>query len=146
MFSVDVTNHQDKLPVDSRRIEGAVRMILEDERIREGSLSVAVVDDSTIQSLNRRHLNHDYPTDVLSFAMDRWAAGLDGEVIVSAETAMSTAPQYGWLAEEELLLYVVHGVLHLTGYDDQKDEARSVMRNKEKEYLLRLGAKPRQHP
>ena len=83
-------------------------------------ISVAVVDDATIAVLNRQFLRHEGPTDVLSFLLEQDEDGLEGEVVVSAETARRTAPRFGWSEGEELLLYVIHGTLHLAGYDDAK--------------------------
>ncbi len=55
---------------------------------------------------------------MLSFVLEQGEGFLDGEVVVSAETAQRAAPRFGWSAAEELLLYVIHGTLHLAGYDD----------------------------
>lgn len=60
---------------------------------------------------------------------------LDGELIVSTETAQREAAAHGWTVDDELLLYVVHGMLHLCGYDDLTDEARPIMRAREREVL-----------
>ncbi len=60
---------------------------------------------------------------------------LEGELIVSTETALREAAAHGWTPADELLLYVVHGLLHLCGYDDLTDEARPVMRAREREVL-----------
>ena len=60
---------------------------------------------------------------------------MDGELIVSTETAVREAHAHGWLAEDELILYVVHGLLHLCGYDDLTDDARPLMRSRERQML-----------
>jgi probable rRNA maturation factor len=67
---------------------------------------------------------------------------LEGELIVSTETAVREAASHGWSPEAELLLYVVHGLLHLCGYDDLTDEARPVMRSRERELLALWGFCP----
>ena len=72
---------------------------------------------------------------MLSFVLERGEGFLDGEVVVSAETALRTAPRFGWSAAEELLLYVIHGTLHLAGYDDATPEQQAAMRGRETEYL-----------
>jgi len=64
-------------------------------------------------------------------------------VIVSADTAMASAEKYGWRAHDELLLYVIHGCLHLTGHDDQTDDALATMRACEKKYLALFALTPR---
>jgi probable rRNA maturation factor len=60
-------------------------------------------------------------------------------VIVSADTASRRAAEFGWQMQDELLLYVIHGTLHLTGFDDKTDSDRAVMRAKEEQYLRSLG-------
>ena len=138
-MQIEIANQQTKLPVNADRLKRVVLPILSDAGYEEGSLSIAVVDDSTIHELNRRHLAHDYPTDVLSFCLDESPGTLAGEVIVSADTAISNAEEYGWAAENELLLYVVHGVLHLVGHRDKTDDEILAMREAEQRYLTLAG-------
>ena len=142
MIQVEVTNEQDATPLDEARLQSAVEKILADAGIAEAEISIAVVDDPTIHELNRRHLNHDYATDVLSFVLQRSRTSLEGEIVVSGDTAASAAGEYGWSAEEELLLYVIHGSLHLVGHDDQTPEAREQMRVQERRWLLEMGITP----
>jgi len=139
MFHIDVTNTQRTIDVDEDRLGQAARMVLADAGVVLGELSIAVVDDPTIHRLNVRHLGHDYPTDVLSFLLEEGEGSLEGELVVSAEAAAAEAPHYGWSARDELLLYVVHGTLHLVGYDDRDQAQRAEMRRREDEYLSRLG-------
>ena len=141
-FVIDVADRQTALEVDRRRIVQAVEMILRDAAIARTEISVAVVDDPTIHQLNRQYLDHDYATDVLSFVFERHPDLLEGEVIVSADTAASRAADFGWTAAEELLLYVIHGTLHLVGYDDGTSDERAKMRARERDCLLRLGIEP----
>lgn len=119
-----------------KSLETTVLAILSDHGIQRGELSLAIIDDQTMHTLNREHLQHDYPTDVLSFLLERTDDALDGEVIVSCETAARMAPDFGWSAQDELLLYFVHGCLHLVGYDDHSDEDRTAMRQQEAKYLV----------
>ncbi|MEN6404868.1 MAG: rRNA maturation RNase YbeY [Thermoguttaceae bacterium] len=135
MISISITNRQKKLPVDRRRMRLALRAILDDADIADAQLSVAVVDDPTIARLHDEFLNDPTPTDVLSFVLERSAGLLEGEVVASADTASRCAARYGNTPERELLLYVIHGALHLVGYDDTTPEQRAVMRKKEKKYL-----------
>jgi probable rRNA maturation factor len=131
------------LSIDEDRLQAAARAVLTGEGVKNATVSVAVVDDPTIHELNRRYLNHDYPTDVLSFVLARSATKLEGDVIVSADTADSMAKKYGWAPADELLLYVVHGVLHLTGHDDTTPAALAKMRDCERRYLAAWGLEPR---
>ena len=142
MIAIHVTNQQ-TLPVDETPLRRAVRLILQDASIAEAAVSLAIVDDPTIHKLNRQYLRHDHPTDVLSFLLERDERRLEGEIVVSAETAQRVAPQFGWSPADELLLYVVHGTLHLVGYDDQTSKQRSAMQAQEKACLARFGLQPR---
>ena len=127
------------MPVNKKRLCQAVRMILHDESVARAKINIALVDDSTIASLHQRYLHDPDPTDVLSFVLERSPQYLEGEIVVSAETARSSGPRYHWTAADELLLYVIHGALHLIGYDDNTKKNRTKMRLKEREYLARFG-------
>jgi probable rRNA maturation factor len=142
MFHIAITNEQPQA-VDEDRLRDAVRTVLTQEGVRLATISIAIVDDPTIHRLNREYLNHDCPTDVLSFVFDRTDSALDGEVIVSADTAAATAERFGWTRADELLLYAIHGVLHLVGYDDQDPQALVEMRNRERQLLAKFGLTPR---
>ena len=142
MITVDVTNEQTQLAIDHRRIERAVRTVLEEESIARAEVSVAVVNDAIIKEINRRHLDHNCATDVLSFLLERDAESLEGEVVVSAQTARSAAKRFGWSAADELLLYVVHGTLHLVGYEDETKSQQAEMRKLERACLSRFGLEP----
>ena len=134
-----MANRQARHSVDSDRLSQAARLVLEGEGLEDGSLSLAVVDDATMRDLNRKYLDHDYATDVLSFLLEQGPVGIEGEVIVSADTAARQAADAGWTTDQEMLLYVVHGTLHLAGYDDADAEGRCAMRAGERRYLTRLG-------
>lgn len=141
-YTIDVANRQTALAIDEERIVHAVEMILTDASIVRAEVSVAIVDDPTMHELNRRYLDHDYPTDVLSFVLDCAPGELEGEVVVGAETARAAAPEFGLTQNDELLLYVVHGTLHLVGYDDAADDDRAEMRRRERQCLARFGIQP----
>lgn len=84
-----------------------------------GRLSLAVVSDATMRRVNREFHSCDEPTDVLAFALGAGGTdGFDAEVIVSLDTARREAAAHRVEPAAELMLYVVHGVLHLMGYDD----------------------------
>jgi probable rRNA maturation factor len=139
---VEIANQPADHPVDEERIRQAVRDVLRAEKIAAAEVSVAIVDDPTIQALNARHLGHDWPTDVISFLLDRRGDHLEGEVVVSIDTARAVAAELAWPAEDELLLYVVHGALHLVGYGDDSDAARARMRQAERRHLAAFGLEP----
>src|SRR5687767_9801509 len=138
---IEIADEQKTHAFDRTRLKKAVRLILDDAGIERGEISIAIVDDSRIHALNRQYLQHDYPTDVLSFVLehDKESKSLDGEIIVSADYAAREAPRYGWNADDELLLYVIHGCLHLVGHDDQTPDGQAAMRAAEAKHLAQFG-------
>lgn len=138
-YQVQLANEQSTLPIDERLLTKVVRAVFQDSLYQSASVSLAMVDDPTMHRLNLEYLNHDYPTDVLSFVLQEDGVHLEGQLVVSTDTAIENASQYGWSPNEEVLLYVVHGALHLVGFDDQQPEDRKAMRTAEALHLGNLG-------
>ena len=138
---VDIANEH-SFPLDEKRLKKAVRAVLKDAKISRGEISIAIVNDKQMHELNRRHLNHDYPTDVLSFLLENDKGRVSGEIIASSDYAAREAKIYDWAAEDEILLYVIHGSLHLVGYDDLDPKSKKKMRTAEKYYLGQFGLTP----
>jgi probable rRNA maturation factor len=136
LINIAITNRQRKLPVDRRRLRRAILAILHDAKISNAQINVAVVDDATIAELHDKFLDDPTPTDVLSFVLERSEGILEGEVVASAETALAFAPQYHCTPEQELLRYIIHGMLHLVGYDDTTPKKRTTMKKMEEKYLI----------
>ena len=101
-------------------------------------LSFVVVDDEKMAELHERYAGVAGPTDVLSFPLAE-APLLVGEVVISADTACREAAARGHSAYDELLLYAVHGVMHLVGHDDHEAADRRRMRSAERRALAALG-------
>jgi probable rRNA maturation factor len=112
-----VSDRQRTLRIGARRLEREMGEVL--RRVRfPGDLSLSLVDDREIADLHGRFSADPTPTDVLAFPLGDGSAGPAGEVIVSVETAAREARARGLAVRNEVLLYAVHGVLHLRGYDD----------------------------
>lgn len=137
-FRIEIADQQ-KYPIDPDRLAEVVTMILDDYGYDSAEISIAVVDDPTIRQLNLQYLQHDYETDVLSFLLDSSEDFLAGQLIVSTDTAHRVAAELGTSPADELLLYVVHGSLHLVGLDDTAPDLTCEMRNAEKLYLTKMG-------
>ena len=138
-YQIALLNQQSRHSVNEARLTAAATAVLEDSEFSSAAISFAIVDDDTIHELNRRHLDHDWPTDVLSFVLEDDGDHLEGEVILSADTAATAAKELGNSPSEEQLLYVIHGMLHLVGYDDKSDADAEEMRAAEARYLQRFG-------
>jgi probable rRNA maturation factor len=140
---VEIVDRQGRWPVDDEALRRIVQSVLSAEGPPTSDVNLAVVDDPEIHALNRKYLSHDEPTDVIAFVLERNAQRLEGEIAVSAETAARVAAEIGWPYEHELLLYALHGALHLVGYDDLDPDAARRMRSAEAEYLRRAAIDPR---
>jgi len=140
-ITVRLSNQQKRRPICGRRLCEGVRAVLLGERIRAADVSIVVVDNRTIHRLNRRFLSHDEPTDVITFSLEEGDC-VEGEIYASADTAATAAQRFGWTMADELHLYVIHGALHLAGYDDSSPAARRKMRSRERRYLAKFGLKP----
>ncbi len=114
------------------------RVVREEGEKKKGVLSIVLVDDTTIQELNRRFLKKDRPTDVIAFPLGDEEEGVWGEVYVNQERAREQAGKYGVSFEEELARLIVHGVLHLVNYGDADTGSRRRMREREDYYLTRI--------
>jgi probable rRNA maturation factor len=111
----------------------------------DAELSIVLVDDADIQLLNRDYLQRDKPTNVISFSMREGEGGnlhpeLLGDVVISTETAARDAAEAGISFESELLFLLLHGILHLCGYDHERGTAEeaSIMEAKEQEIFAIL--------
>jgi len=139
-MTIDISNAQNHLPIDQESIRDLARRVLEGENLRDATVSIAFVDDTAIHAVNRRHLDHDWPTDVITFRLSEPGdESLDAELVVSAEMAATTARESGADPQSELRLYVVHGLLHLCGFDDRSEPDAAAMRVREDEVLRREG-------
>ena len=127
-------------PVDPARVEAAVRHVLRAEGVDAGEISVALVGDAEIAALNQRYLQHEGPTDVLSFHLhDRGEPPL-GDVYVGVDQAARQAAGFGATAADEVLRLAVHGTLHVLGYDHPAgaDRAQSPMFLRQEALLAEL--------
>lgn len=142
MIKVAINNQHPTQRIDRAIFKQAVQRVLEGEGVSAATISIAIVDDPTMHQLNRQYLQHDYPTDVLSFLLEDDGSRIEGEIIISADYAAREAEQFAWTAQDEMLLYLIHGTLHLVGYDDLEPELKAEMRDKEREYLALFGRTP----
>jgi rRNA maturation RNase YbeY len=146
---VSVINRQDRVAVDRRKIGAAARRILDRLGYKGYELTVVLVDDREITRLNRQYFRRNRPTNVISFPMlDGTPLSLQakilGDVIISADTARRDAEEVGKEAGEEILFLLIHGILHLAGYDHEgTKKERLEMEAKEKDLFSRLANPPR---
>ena len=159
-FEIDISVRQSAVSVNIAELNRAVEHALRTERVASAVLSISIVDNDAIHRINREHLQHDYPTDVISFQLDfsrddaiafpddaacelrASGAMIEGEVIASAEMASEMATTGQWTAMNELTLYVIHGLLHICRYDDLTSSEKAIMRSRERAILNALSLTP----
>jgi probable rRNA maturation factor len=140
MGKIAIASPQEAVEIDRRRMREISRAVLDGESVADAEISLAFVDNQTIHRLNKRYLDHDEPTDVLTFPLsESGARPLSGEVVIAAEVAKAQADSRGHDVQAELALYVIHGLLHLCGYDDKSAARAAAMRQRERHYLKALG-------
>ncbi len=127
------------MKIRPKLIEKLAELVLEGEK-KNTELSIRFVGDKAIAKMNEKYLHHSGPTDVISFPMregsfSKLHAELLGDVVISAERAIAQAGQLGKCVSEELCLYVIHGILHLMGYDDIAPANRRRMEKKQEQWM-----------
>ena len=137
-MAIELANLQRRVPIPRRRILRTARTTLRDLGRPGAGVHLTFVDDAQIRRLNARYLRHRRPTDVLAFPLEGpGPSGLWGEIVISAETARRQAVRLGIPVGLELDLLVVHGLLHLAGYDDGEPREARLMHEREREILER---------
>lgn len=139
-LTISAPTGADYLPFLRRHLRAAHRVL--GPPLNE--LSVALVGDRRMSELHKQFMNIDGPTDVLTFPLDHDRGGrpVAGEVVVCVPEARRRAKEHGVPVERELLLYALHGLLHLCGYDDRTGRAYRAMHRTEDQILTRLGVGP----
>ena len=120
-------------------VRAAVQAALEHGGRAGALISVVLVDDANLARMHAEWLGDGSPTDVISFDLGEDQPGPAGELYVSAERARAVAAERGQDPRRELALYVVHGTLHLCGFDDREPDERERMRAAEARVLASLG-------
>ena len=111
-----------------------LKRVAESEEKRLGDVSIIFCSDNYLLDINRRYLQHDYFTDIITFDYCDGKV-LSGDLFISLDTVRENAVAYGTSFEDELNRVMVHGLLHLIGYDDHTSREQKEMRGKEDDYL-----------
>jgi probable rRNA maturation factor len=141
-IEVHFANRQKSVGVDAAWYRRLAKLALAAEDVGQAEVSVAFVDNATIHQLNREYLRHDFPTDVITFPLSAPGEPLVGQIVVSGDYALEACAADGWPPHVELGLYLVHGVLHLCGYDDTNPTAARRMDRRQRQLLAEYLAKP----
>lgn len=144
MYEIDVQNDM-AFPVNADRLQQAALAALEHEGAQDGSaLTIVVTGNDDVAALNRQYRGVDAPTDVLSFPYDPMPgeAPYLGDLVIAYPYTAAQAEREGLALPDNLLLLVVHGTLHLIGYDHDSPEHRAEMWLVQEAALLALGISP----
>ena len=133
MRAVKVKNLNKKHKLNEKFLENIALDILKILKKHKASIEITFLSDTDIRSINKKYKGRDRPTDVLSFEL-----GELGEILISSDTALKNSRRFGTSFEEEIVLYVIHGILHLHGYDDETAQEKKRMSKKEEFILKRL--------
>lgn len=141
---VDVASIGVRAPLGRARAARVVERVLRAERVRAARVSVTFVDAAEMARLNWRHLRHRGPTDVISFPLADADGAVVGDIYVAPDVARAAARDYRIGVREELTRLLVHGTLHVLGYEHPEGEARerSPMWRRQEELVKRLREAP----
>lgn len=132
---VEIQDLQKTISIDSTSVEELVRFVLGRES-HGGRIGICFVDDERITQLHGDFLGDQSATDVITFPLEKTVSRLlDGEIVISTETADRQAQERGWAPLREVHLYLIHGLLHLLGHDDIDVEGSEAMKRLQEAHL-----------
>jgi probable rRNA maturation factor len=138
-YRINIENIYPALKVKKRQIKDIAQTVLSKEGISEAEINIILVDDNYIIRLNHEFLNKEKTTDVISFNLtDNRDRQLVGEIYANVEQIIRQAGDYHVPFNKELSRIIIHGLLHLIGFDDHTDEEKQIMTEKEDHYLAIL--------
>ena len=143
MIKTDIQIHQPppELRLNEKQYRMLCRDVLDELKLSAHSCAVIFVEDAFLSEMHQRYLSDPSETDVITFNLGEEAA--EGEIYISKDRVEAQAKQYGTSAEEEIIRLIIHGLLHLKGYDDIDEQDRLAMKKEENrltgKYVKRLG-------
>ena len=144
-ISVGVSSDGTRIPIARDRVASVARAVLKSERADDASLSITFVSNAGIRALNRKHLRRAGLTDVISFGFRKIGrnAPVVGDVYIAPDVARASARANGVGVREEIVRLIVHGLLHVLGYDhpETQTRTRSTMWRKQERLVKRLVSK-----
>ena len=124
--------------IDMGQVRSWIEQVVDAEGYRVGELYYYFCSDDALLRINQERLGHDFYTDIVTFPLVEEGLFISSEFCISLDRVADNAQSFGRSYESELHRVIIHGVLHLIGFDDHTDEDRLLMRNKEEECLKLL--------
>lgn len=120
---------------DQEQVKGVLLKMMRDYQWELEGLNVVLVSDEALRRINWDYLGHDYYTDIITFDLSWETNVINGELYVSLPRIEANAEHHNVPVKDELRRVTIHGVLHLLGFDDKRDDLATEMRNQENFYL-----------
>jgi probable rRNA maturation factor len=142
---IEIVNEQGVMDVDERSLRRTAKFVCKERKVADADISIAVVNDAAIRLLKKRYFGRAVTTDVISFNLGgeskrrRPDKSLEAEIVINAQQAVRTAKRMSADPVQELHLYLIHGLLHMMGFDDQTAKAAQKMHRMEGLCLRGLG-------
>jgi probable rRNA maturation factor len=142
-MNIVVANHQRVKKIDLRLVKEIVTAILAELEIKHCELEINLLGAKEMAALNETFLGHEGSTDVITFDYSegkrlRQNVGVSGEIFISVDDAMQQSKKFRTNWQSEIVRYIVHGILHLIGYDDLRSDLRRKMKREENRLLRKL--------
>ncbi len=140
-MKIQIENRQKRIKIDKRQIRASVIKLLKLLDCPDKEISLMFVDDASIQCINKQYLSKDKPTNVISFSLQEGEYGginpeMLGDVVISVDTASRDADYGHFTFNEEILFLIIHGLLHLLGYNHENTSKANALKMKQKEKEL----------
>lgn len=133
-YAISITNASGSAYRGKALMVASMEKALRGRKVRNATVDVILMSDADVRALNKAYLQHDYETDVITFALEENV--VEGEIYISIDTARRQAAEYGVTLTNELCRLVVHGILHLCGLDDATEAQRAAMAQLEDRYIV----------
>jgi probable rRNA maturation factor len=140
-MKIQIGNQQKRIKIDKRKIRVKVTRLLGLLDCENKEICITFVDDKTIQGINQQYLSKDRPTNVISFSLQEGEFGdinpkILGDIVISVDTARQDAEKGHFSFDEEILFLIIHGLLHLLGYNHENTSKGNTLRMAQKEKEL----------
>ena len=138
MISVDLHN-KSSIKFNQEAIRGLLEMVLSENKHQSADINIIITDDDSLRQMKKEYFNQDVYTDVIAFNIDE--DPFEGELYISYDRVKDNAEKFNDSFEGEFKRILIHGTLHLCGFDDQTKEDKSKMTSMEEDYLKKFNGK-----
>ena len=138
MISVDLHN-KSSIEFNKESIRGLLEMVLSENKHQSADINIIIMDDDSLRQIKKEYFNQDVYTDVIAFNIDE--DPFEGELYISYDRVKDNAEKFNDSFEGEFMRILIHGTLHLCGFDDQTKEDKSRMTSMEEDYLKKFSGK-----